>query len=519
MEAQAIRQSAAGDGPLGQVLGGRYRLESRLGSGGMGVVYLAEHLLIRRKFAVKLMGGAHGLSDELVRRFQREALAAASMGHPHIVDVTDMGTADDGSPFLVLEYLHGQDLARAVHEGGLFSVGRAVRVALQLCAALGAVHEKRIVHRDLKPANIMLVPRPGEPDFVKVLDFGICKLLDRDDGEPHTQLTGTHASLGTPEFMAPEQFRGSARVDLRADIYAVGAVLYFMLTARPPFEADDLPHLLMRICTEPPRSARMVRPDVPADLDFVLKRACAKRPDDRYESSAALAAALARFANHEGEAPKTLIGRRPRVASPPTLECAAPTAASWPPPSSASSTRVAEPQRRRTRAGMAVLGAMVVVGFAALGLWRSGASPRPSGTARAQGDGGPAASAPDIRRPPVVLAPAALPPQVAVAARGPAPESAAQPAADSSAAPPAPLVRPKAPRKPASQPLVPAVAGKAPADVQAAEMPQATEAPASPPQAAAVVESEPAALRAAPLAPASPLDPYRLPTRSLRDVQ
>jgi serine/threonine-protein kinase len=519
MEAHAIRPSAAGDGPLGQVLGGRYRLEARLGAGGMGVVYLAEHLLIRRKFAVKLMGSAHGLSDELVRRFQREALAAASMGHPHIVDVTDMGTADDGSPFLVLEYLDGQDLARAVHEGGLFSVGRAVRVALQLCAALGAVHEKRIVHRDLKPANIMLVPRPGEPDFVKVLDFGICKLLDRDDGEPHTQLTGTHASLGTPEFMAPEQFRGSARVDLRADLYAVGAVLYYMLTGRPPFEADDLPHLLMRICTEPPRSARMVRPDVPAELDLVLKRACAKRLEDRFESSAALAAALTPFARHPGEAPKTLLGRQAADAHPVTVECAAQTAASWPPPS-ASSTRVSVPRRRRTRAGMAVLGALVLVGCVALGLWRSGASSRSSGPERAQSDGRPAVSAPDIPRPPVVLAPVALPPQLEEAGRASAPESAAEPVADAADGPPAPPVRPKAPRMPVGNPRGPVAADKAPAAVQAAEARQSTEVPTSATQAAApVVENEPAALRAAPLVPASPLDPYRLPTRSLRDVQ
>jgi serine/threonine protein kinase len=254
---------------IGSVLHERYRLLRRIGRGGMGIVYLAEHVLIGRSYAVKVLSERANATDEMVARFHREAMAAASVGSEHVVEVTDMGQLDDGSYFIVMEYLEGLELAKAVAVDGAFDPGRAVRIVCQLCEALSAVHEKGIVHRDLKPENLFLVQQRGEGDFLKVLDFGVCKLLEgpaqRDSDLP--ALTRTNASLGTPQYMAPEQFHASARVDHRADIHAAAAVLYFMLTGKPPFDAPSLAQLAMRACVEPPPTLLAQRPELPAALD------------------------------------------------------------------------------------------------------------------------------------------------------------------------------------------------------------------------------------------------------------
>jgi serine/threonine protein kinase len=224
-----------------------------------------------------------------------------------VVEVTDMGRLDDGTTFLVMEYLQGVELAEAVSSSGPFAPDRALKVACQLCDALTAVHETGIVHRDLKPENLFLIAHEGSADFVKVLDFGVCKLLEgapdlADPDQP--PLTRTNASLGTPQYMAPEQFQNSAGVDHRADIHAVGAILYFMLTGRPPFDAPTMGQLFMRICVEPPPPLLALRPELPPALDAVLRRALSKQPDDRHESAAALKAALLPFADlRASEAP------------------------------------------------------------------------------------------------------------------------------------------------------------------------------------------------------------------------
>jgi serine/threonine protein kinase len=296
MERQAAR--VARDPLVGSVLHERYRVIRRIGRGGMGIVYLAEHVLIGRKYAVKILSERANATDEMVARFHREAVAAAAVGSEHVVEVTDMGRLDDGTTFLVMEYLQGVELADAVSTSGPFAPDRAVKVTCQLCDALTAVHETGIVHRDLKPENLFLIAHEGDADFLKVLDFGVCKLLDgapdlADPDQP--PLTRTNASLGTPQYMAPEQFQNSAGVDHRADIHAVGAILYFMLTGRPPFDAPTMGQLFMRICVEPPPPLLALRPELPPALDAVLRRALGKHPDDRYESAAALKAALLPF--------------------------------------------------------------------------------------------------------------------------------------------------------------------------------------------------------------------------------
>jgi serine/threonine-protein kinase len=297
MEQQAQRLTR--DPLIGSVLHERYHVLRRIGRGGMGVVYLAEHVLIGRKYALKVLSEHATATEEMLARFHREAVAAAAVGSDHVVEVTDMGRLEDGTCFIVLEYLEGVELAGAVFSEGPFGADRAVNIACQLCDALTAVHEKGIVHRDLKPENLFLISRAGSADFLKVLDFGVCKLLEgaadhTDSDQP--ALTRTNASLGTPQYMAPEQFQNSARVDHRADIHAVGAILYFMLTGKPPFDAPTLAQLFMRVCVEPPPALLAKRPDLPAGLDAVIRRALSKQPEDRFASSAALKHALLPFA-------------------------------------------------------------------------------------------------------------------------------------------------------------------------------------------------------------------------------
>jgi serine/threonine-protein kinase len=289
-------QGTPRDPLIGSVLQGRYLVRRRIGKGGMGVVYLAEHVLIRRKVAIKTLHANPPPAPAVVERFHREALAATAVGDQHIVDVTDMGQLEDGAYYLVMEYLDGADLAFTVASEGPLPIARAVRIVLQLCDALTAVHAAGIVHRDLKPENLFLIERQGVPDFVKVLDFGVCKLTQAHDGTFH-RLTGTGAALGTPHFMAPEQIEGRADVDHRADLYAVGGILFNALTGDAPFDAPSLPRLFMRICNDPPPRLREVRADVPEALEAIVARTLAKDPAGRYADSAELKRALAPFAD------------------------------------------------------------------------------------------------------------------------------------------------------------------------------------------------------------------------------
>jgi serine/threonine protein kinase len=280
---------------VGQIVQGRYRVDRLIGRGGMGVVYQAQHLLIGRKVALKVLSAYAAHSPERVERFRREALAAAGVGSSHVVDVLDMGQLDTGLQYIVLEHLDGADLAYAVAVAEQFAVTRAVHVLCQLCDALSAVHAAGIVHRDLKPENVFLISQDGMPDFVKVLDFGICKFLDATGA----QLTETGEALGTPLFMAPEQVEGRRDVDHRADIYALGALLFFMLAGRSAFDAPSLPLLFVQICQEPPPRIRSLRGDVPSELDAIVQRALSKHPADRFGSCAELKAALSPFVHSE----------------------------------------------------------------------------------------------------------------------------------------------------------------------------------------------------------------------------
>jgi serine/threonine-protein kinase len=272
----------------GELLSGRYRIEAELGTGGMGAVYRAEHTLMRKRVAVKILHPEMTRLPEVVERFEREAMAAAHIEHPNVAAATDFGKLENGSFFLVLEYVEGDSL-RDVLQDGPMDPRRVIHVAKQVVAALVRAHSLGIVHRDLKPENVMLVHRDGDPDFVKVLDFGIAKVpvgqISKEAGKQHKTLTKVGMVYGTPEYMAPEQALGQD-VDARADLYALGVILYEMLVGRRPFEADNPVALLGMQVTQPPPPFRQVAPllQIPMEIETVvmelLEKEAARRPTD-----------------------------------------------------------------------------------------------------------------------------------------------------------------------------------------------------------------------------------------------
>jgi len=295
--------SAPRDPLIGQVVEERYRIMHAIGNGSMGVVYEAQHSLIGRKVALKTMA-MHAVSPAGVQRFRREAQAAAAVGNSHVVDVLDMGRLENGSLYIVMEHLDGADLGFAVALEERFSVGRAIHILSQLCDALSAIHAAGIIHRDLKPENIFLTTRDGAPDFVKVLDFGVCKFDDPEGG----RLTATGDTIGTPLFMAPEQVEGRSDCDHRADIYALGAILYFVLTGRAPFDAPNLPALFLRICHEPAPSLARTESYLSFELDAIVQCALSKDPNARFSSCAAFKSALRCLRTTPDEVAATLPG-------------------------------------------------------------------------------------------------------------------------------------------------------------------------------------------------------------------
>ncbi len=274
----------------GQLIGGRYRLIGRIGKGGMGIVYEAEHVGLDKRVAVKFLLDKFTDDREVVERFHREARTASRIGHANIIDVTDVGTTDDGRPFLVMELLAGQDLARVISEGGPMPAARAVHITRQLLQGLDAAHAKGIVHRDMKPENVFLVHRGEDPDFVKVMDFGISKLIAANESK--VRLTATGAVIGTPIYMAPEQVMAQTELDQRVDLYAVGVMLFELLAGRPPFIANSYLGLVTQHLQAQPPSLASLRPDLPPALVAAVHHALEKDPAQRFQTALEFARAL-----------------------------------------------------------------------------------------------------------------------------------------------------------------------------------------------------------------------------------
>jgi len=294
---------------LGVTVGGRYRVSRKLAEGGMGAVYEAEDLEAGGRLALKVLHAHLHRDADMVERFRREALAATAIGDEHIVEVRGFDMLDDGSGvYMAMELLEGRDLRALIQEEGPLPVARAVHVARQIAAALSAAHAKGIVHRDLKPENVFLVERDGDPDFVKLLDFGISKLQQTIEGVEELNPTKTGTTLGTPHYMAPEQAQAQKDVDHRVDVYALGVILFRMLTAQHPFDDASYPMLVLKICTDPPPPVRSFRADVPQGLQDAIEKMLAKDRAKRFGSAVEAAEALAPFAAHD--APVSLIAGR-----------------------------------------------------------------------------------------------------------------------------------------------------------------------------------------------------------------
>ncbi|HVY44480.1 MAG TPA: serine/threonine-protein kinase, partial [Minicystis sp.] len=279
----------------GQVLGGKFRVERVLGTGGMGVVVAAFHLQLEQRVALKFLLPEAAKEEQVVQRFAREARAAAKIQSEHVARVLDVGTLDTGAPYMVMEYLEGRDLDDAIKADGPLPVQVAVGYLMQACEAVAEAHALGIVHRDLKPANLFVAERADGKRSIKVLDFGISKVLPHAQASAEPSLTATSAIMGSPMYMSPEQLRSSRDVDVRADIWALGIVLYEMLTGANPFESGTVAEVCASILKDKPKPLSALRDDVPDGLEAVILRCIEKDPDKRYANVAELTVALLSF--------------------------------------------------------------------------------------------------------------------------------------------------------------------------------------------------------------------------------
>ncbi len=285
----------------GEVLEGKYRVERILGSGGMGVVVAARHLALRELVAIKFLRDEYAVDERLVARFLREARAAARIKSEHVARVFDVGTFDDGVPYMVMEHLAGADLAAHLEEQGPLPPEVAVDYVLQACEALAEAHACGIVHRDLKPANLFLTRRGDGTACIKVLDFGISKT---DGAQGTSGVVTSHAAIvGSPIYMSPEQLTAPSDVDARADMFSLGIVLFELVAGRPPFSGETLPQLVAQILHAPAPLLRSVRPDAPPELEAVIARCLERDRTKRFADAAELAAELAKLAPDRARSP------------------------------------------------------------------------------------------------------------------------------------------------------------------------------------------------------------------------
>ncbi|MBI5494398.1 MAG: protein kinase [Deltaproteobacteria bacterium] len=280
---------------IGKVIARNFRVESLLGTGGMGRVYKARQISLDKPVVLKVLHPHFNSDPQLVQRFQREARAASRLNHPNSISIIDFGQAEDGTLFMAMELLHGKDLFTLLQEEFPLPEERLARIMVQVCSALAEAHAQNIIHRDLKPENIMVEDRRDQKDFVKVLDFGIAKIQDPSDGDGRA-LTQQGMVCGTPEYMSPEQARGE-NLDARSDIYALGVLMYQLVTGDLPFKAETALGIVTKHITERPRSPRQTRPDLPIsdEVEGIILKCMEKRADQRFQGATELGQAWKDF--------------------------------------------------------------------------------------------------------------------------------------------------------------------------------------------------------------------------------
>ncbi len=309
---------------------GTYRIVKKLGEGGMGAVYLAEHALLGRRAAVKVLQPALSANQDIVQRFFNEARAATAIADPGIVQIFDFGYHTDGSAYIVMEFLEGEALDARLKRFGRLAPEDALRILRQVAASLHAAHGRGIVHRDLKPENIFLVPdrEVAGGERAKILDFGIAKLTNDAGSKVKTQ---TAAIMGTPVYMSPEQCRGAGYVDHRSDLYSLGCVLYHLLVGRPPFDGEGVGEIIAAHLREPAPVPSALAPGVPPAVDALVARCLAKQPEARFATAAELAetcaALLSAAPSMVGPAPNPGYAAAP--AAPPPRRSRGAASAAW----------------------------------------------------------------------------------------------------------------------------------------------------------------------------------------------
>jgi serine/threonine-protein kinase len=304
---ETMAAPSLGDAPpsivLGATLVGKYRIDEKLGEGGMGVVYGGTHLELKTRVAIKFLLADAARDPRAKARFLREARLAASIEGEHSTRIHDVTTDEQGRPFLVMEYLAGETADARLRREERLPLTDAVSIVLQLLDALAEAHARGLIHRDVKPANLFLTQRPGEELWVKVLDFGISKATDEGREKESITLTAPRTLLGSPEYMSPEQLRDSANVDLRSDLWACGVTLFELLTGKMPFQADTLPDLCAKVISTPPQTlADVGAADVPSEIQLLIAKCLEKDPALRPRNAYEVAVALAPFASDGGRA-------------------------------------------------------------------------------------------------------------------------------------------------------------------------------------------------------------------------
>jgi serine/threonine-protein kinase len=453
----------------GEILDGKYRVDRVLGVGGMGIVVAATHVHLNTRVAIKFLLPAAMGNPQIIERFAREARAAVQIQSEHVARVTDVGTLPTGSPYMVMEFLEGADLAETLERGGAMPVEQAVGYVLQACEAIAEAHALGIIHRDLKPANLFLARRAGRDPIVKVLDFGISKTKDAASG-----LTQTSSVMGSPYYMAPEQMMSSKDVDVRADVWALGIILYELLGGRPPFFAETMAEVVYMVTQRDPAPIREKRPDVPEGLADAISKCLSRDVGLRYPNVARLAAALVPFGPARADISLERISRvlgaslrpaadEPHVSKPQGMRA---TADSW----AKSQSGEGSPNRARAVVVGIAVGVVALIGAGVV--WRV--------TQGSQAGKGP--DTPVAAVAPAPSASALPPPSATAAVLAPLPEATAQVAGPAKSAATTKPGAPSAAGKPGPA-LAAASKTKAPPAAAQPAAPAPAPAPAPPPPA------------------------------------